>query len=397
MSQQDHNFPAHLASSPANPALLQEAVIVTHDQLRFDHLDSIHCHTDDNQQRRTAEVEVDSKPLRDPLGQKRIETAANERDVLDVEARDHELWNDRNEREVKAANESDSGQDRVDVFGSSLTRPDTRNESAILSHVVRRFVGVEDDRRIEVGEEYDAEDVQQVVERFAESKRIGDAGKNTAKARGVIPYGQAERLRERQYRGRKDDRYHTAGVYAERKMRRLTAQHAPSDHALRVLDRYSPLATFHQNNKSNHCDHHGDQNQQREDRPFIGADLLVDVAAGFEQPHNDTGKDDQLHTVADAPVGNLFAQPHDERRSGSQGQHRHQYETDARIYDNSLPLERDRNACRLHGAEHDGEVACVRCDLAASEFAFLGKLLQIGPYDCQQLENDRCRDVRHDT
>src|SRR4030095_2991985 len=167
MSQQDHNLPAHLASSPANPALLQEAVIVTHDQLRFDHLDSIHCYTDHNQQRRTTEIEVDSKPLGDPLRQNRVQPGSDEWDVLDVEARDHELWNDRNEREVKAADKSDSGQNRVDVFGSSLTRPDTPNKPAVLSHVIRHFVGIEDDRRIEVGEENDAENIQHVVQRFA--------------------------------------------------------------------------------------------------------------------------------------------------------------------------------------------------------------------------------------
>src|SRR5262249_30639883 len=127
-----------------------------------------------------------------------------------------------------------------------------------------------------------------------------------------------------------------------------------------------------------------------------GADLLVDVADGFQQAYDDTGKDDQRHAVSDAPVGDLFTQPHDEGGSGSQGQHRHQYETDAWIYDDTLPLECNGNTRRLYGAEHDGEIARICCDLAASEFTFLGQLLQVRPNDRQQLQNDGCRNVRHD-
>src|SRR5207249_4925236 len=108
------------------------------------------------------------------------------------------------------------------------------------------------------------------------------------------------------------------------------------------------------------------------------------------------GKDDQRHAIADTAVGNLLAEPHDERRSGRQCEHRHEYETDARVYNHALPLESNRDACRLHRAKHHREVTRVCGDLPASEFAFFGKLLQVWPDDRQQLQNDRCRDIRHD-
>src|SRR5437660_11717734 len=72
-----------LTSSPANPALLQETVIMTHDQLGLDHLNSIHCHADDNQQRCAPKIEIHAKSLRHPLRQNRIQPGPDERNVLD--------------------------------------------------------------------------------------------------------------------------------------------------------------------------------------------------------------------------------------------------------------------------------------------------------------------------
>ena len=46
-----------LAPPAADPRLLHEAVVVPHDQLRFDLLHRVHRHADDDQQRRAAEEE----------------------------------------------------------------------------------------------------------------------------------------------------------------------------------------------------------------------------------------------------------------------------------------------------------------------------------------------------
>src|SRR5207244_12529777 len=62
-----------LTSSPADTALLEEAVIMTHDQLGLDHLNSIHCHADYNQQRCTPKIEIYAKSLRHPLRQNRVQ------------------------------------------------------------------------------------------------------------------------------------------------------------------------------------------------------------------------------------------------------------------------------------------------------------------------------------
>ena len=59
-------------------------------------------------------------------------------------------------------------------------------------------------------------------------------------------------------------------------------------------------------------------------------------------------------------------------------------------------LQADGDTERLHSAENDGQVAGPLGDLAAAQFAFLLQFRQRLIHDGQQLQDDRCRDVRHD-
>ena len=76
--------------------------------------------------------------------------------------------------------------------------------------------------------------------------------------------------------------------------------------------------------------------EQNSDRAGVNApqalvsDLVVKFGDAARQADHDAGKDQQRHAVADAALGDLLAQPHDEGAAGSQGQHRHQDEADAR-------------------------------------------------------------------
>ena len=54
------------------------------------------------------------------------------------------------DREVNRAGQRDARQDRVDVFRGPLARPDARDEPAVLPHVLRDVIRIEDDRRVEV-------------------------------------------------------------------------------------------------------------------------------------------------------------------------------------------------------------------------------------------------------
>src|SRR5438132_11749017 len=63
--------------TPSNSTAFHEPVVVPHDELRFDLLNRVHGHADDDQQRRTAEIEVEAHALREPHRQEAIESRAD--------------------------------------------------------------------------------------------------------------------------------------------------------------------------------------------------------------------------------------------------------------------------------------------------------------------------------
>ena len=75
---------------------------------------------------------------------------------------------------------------------------------------------------------------------------------------------------------------------------------------------------------ADHRDHHHQNDEHLEQRPVAGLNLGDHFADGVRQAHHDAGEDDQRHAVADAALGDLLAQPHDERRAGGQAEDGHQ-------------------------------------------------------------------------
>ncbi len=109
------------------------------------------------------------------------------------------------------------------------------------------------------------------------------------------------------------------------------------------------------------------------------------VRTAARQPDDDAGEDEQRHAVADAALGDLLAEPHDEHRAGRERQDAHQPEAPARVVDQRQPagdlrlaLEPDGDAQRLHDGEHQRQVARVLRDLAPPELAFLRDPLEVG-------------------
>src|SRR5262249_22865398 len=129
--------------------------------------------------------------------------------------------------------------------------------------------------------------------------------------------------------------------------------------------------------------------------------LFVKVEDCARQADDDADEDDQRHAVTDAAFGNLFAEPHDESRTGGQRENRHQNKAEARVEDEGLAavagaLERGGDRGGLDDAEHDRQIARVLGDFAATEFAFFLQLFEVREYDGHQLKDDGGRDVRHD-
>ena len=126
---------------------------------------------------------------------------------------------------------------------------------------------------------------------------------------------------------------------------------------------------------------------------------MLTIAPGAD---HDACEDDQRDAVADAPLGDLLAEPHDEGGPCGQGQHRQQAEPPAGVgHQESAArrgglLQEEGDPEALDHRQHDGAVARVLGDLAAPELTLLGELLEVGPHHRQQLQDDRRRDVRHD-
>src|SRR5204862_546004 len=77
-------------------------------------------------------------------------------------------------------------------------------------------------------------------------------------------------------------------------------------------------------------------------------------------------QDQHRDAVADAALGDLLAEPHQEHRARDERNRRRQHERGARVQHDVLRLQRARGRDRLERREHDGAVARVLRDLAPS-------------------------------
>src|SRR5947209_443345 len=94
--------------------------------------------------------------------------------MVQVNTSDHPFRNKRDDDQVERSYQRDAGENLIDVIRSSLSGTDTWNKSPILPHVVGNFVGVEDNRHVEICEENNSDCIQQSVERLrSEERRVG--------------------------------------------------------------------------------------------------------------------------------------------------------------------------------------------------------------------------------
>ncbi len=131
---------------------------MSHYQLRFDLLHRIHRDAYDDQQGGAPEGELNPHPVQKPRRQA-VEVSPDDRQMVNVEACDHEFRDDGDQGQIDRSRKGDPGKDRFHVLGSLLSGADAWNEPAILPHVVSNLGRVEHDGGIEVAEEDDARDV----------------------------------------------------------------------------------------------------------------------------------------------------------------------------------------------------------------------------------------------
>ena len=101
----------------------------------------------------------------------------------------------------------------------------------------------------------------------------------------------------------------------------LAAHHLAADDALGVLDGDAALGAFDEDDEGDDGDHAGDEEDDGdggECSPGAVAGLVVEVLDAAGQADDDAGEDEQRHAVADAALGDLLTQPHDEGGAGGE-------------------------------------------------------------------------------
>src|SRR5947208_3559287 len=125
------NTPLLRTAAELDSAFLHEAVVVPEEEILLHLLNGIQRHAHHDQQRRAPEAERHVEHVPD-------------------DDRQH-----RDEREKDGAGQGDPGQDLVDIVGGRRPGLHARDKAALLLEVLRQVHGVEDDGRVEVGEEHE--------------------------------------------------------------------------------------------------------------------------------------------------------------------------------------------------------------------------------------------------
>ncbi len=148
-------------------------------------------------------------------------------------------------------------------------------------------------------------------------------------------------------------------------------------------------------NTDHACNEQDDPNGSQSTPGAVGG-FVPELTDAVGQAGDDAGEDEQAHAVADASVSDLLAEPHDEGGAGGQGEDGEQDEGHARIEDGVHLGEDGGDADGLQRSQDDRHVTGPLGDLAAAEFAFLLDACQRLINDGEELEDDGCRNVRHD-
>src|SRR6202166_2079316 len=171
--------PAPLRSSPlppaTQPALSSEPFVIAHDQLRFQLLNGIHGHADDDQERGAAKIKLHAQALEEPYREVAVKPATNApAQMVQMDTCDHPFGEQADQRQINRSDKGQALQDAADVLGGGAAGPDARNEAAILAHVIGKLRGIENYAHVKKGEHQDQRDVDQGVQRLAPFEPVSD-------------------------------------------------------------------------------------------------------------------------------------------------------------------------------------------------------------------------------
>ena len=188
-----------------NTSGLHQTIVMAHQQVALDLLQSVEYHTDHDQQRRTS-VEVGER-------------------LLNAQELHRQRGQDRHDRQEERTRKGDTRHDGVDVVHGLLTRFHSRDKAAVSLHVIGHHLRVDDNRRVEVGEgdyQHCKREVVPETGHRAESSREGRTG---------------EQRRNKHQSLREDDRHHIRGIHLQRDVLTYAAVLFVTDDTLCILYR----------------------------------------------------------------------------------------------------------------------------------------------------------------
>ena len=110
---------------------------------------------------------------------------------------------------------------------------------------------------------------------------------------------------------------------------------------------YLAQAAFHEDHERQRCKQHNDHTQNNRCGKRAGAARFEKLSQCSGQFSNNTHKDDQRNTVADAALGDLFTKPHQEHGTPNKGNHAGGPEEPARIGHKPTRFKADRKPVGL--------------------------------------------------
>ncbi len=180
-------------------------------------------------------------------------------------------------------------------------------------------------------------------------------------------------------------------------MRALCRIHLATLLPPRVIHGNAPLGALHEDDEDDRRDTADEHHNCRCGRHFAIAHELGSTCHRGRHARHDAGENDHGDTVADAALGNLLTQPHQEHRARNQRNARRDQEARPRIDDEpGLILQPGRRGDRLEARQCNRAPARVLDDLAPALLTFLAQLLQARDDVARHLHDDRRRDIRHD-
>ena len=180
-------------------------------------------------------------------------------------------------------------------------------------------------------------------------------------------------------------------------MRGLTAIHFVAHLSARIVDQDLALSALDKHHKISDQADHDDDEDGHQNAHGARANQLQQPTDGARQARCDAAKDQDRDAVAQAALGDLLTQPHQEHGASGQSDHGGDAKAQARHHhQTSRGLQCQGDAHGLKQGQAQGAIAGVLGDFAATGLAFFLQLLQCGHHIGHQLHDDGRRDIGHD-